>query len=147
MYVKIILLCHLEYLEEQIYLKKFTIKISKKKVEKNKENGLSNIIFGLIKAISLNSLIEGLPLVMYAPRGRGGGGGGSSILYISIAYHMQKGTDDAHIIPCMHSQNIVSSLHSVHSTAKWDEGPDLWDDPFPYHIVYQHIELFFQQLL
>ena len=29
----------------------------------------------------------GLPLIMYAPRGRGG----SSLLYISIAYYMQNG--------------------------------------------------------
>ena len=32
----------------------------------------------------------GLPLIMYAPRGRGGGGGVSNLLYISIAYYMQK---------------------------------------------------------
>ena len=35
----------------------------------------------------------GLPLITYAPRGRGwgwGGGGGVSLLYISIAYYMQK---------------------------------------------------------
>ena len=32
--------------------------------------------------------IRGLPLIMYAPRGRGGG---SSLPYISIAYNMQKG--------------------------------------------------------
>ena len=32
--------------------------------------------------------MRGLPLTTYAPRGRGGGG--SSLLYISIAYHMQK---------------------------------------------------------
>ena len=31
--------------------------------------------------------IGGLPLITYAPRGEGG----SSLLYISIAYHMQKG--------------------------------------------------------
>ena len=34
-------------------------------------------------------MVRGLPLIMYAPRGRGGGG--SSLLYISIAYYMQKG--------------------------------------------------------
>ena len=32
-------------------------------------------------------MIWGLPLITYAPRGRGG----SSLLYISIAYYMQKG--------------------------------------------------------
>ena len=30
---------------------------------------------------------RGLPLITYAPKG----GGGSSLLYISIAYYMQKG--------------------------------------------------------
>ena len=32
--------------------------------------------------------IRGLPLITYAPRGRGVG---SSLLYLSIAYYMQKG--------------------------------------------------------
>ena len=33
-------------------------------------------------------VVGGLPLIRYAPRGRGGG---SNLLYISIAYYMQKG--------------------------------------------------------
>ena len=33
-------------------------------------------------------MVRGLPLITYAPRRRGGG---SSLLYISIAYYMQKG--------------------------------------------------------
>ena len=36
----------------------------------------------------------GLPLIMYASRGRGGG---SSLLYIYIAYHMQKGGQGVHV--------------------------------------------------
>ena len=39
---------------------------------------LNILIFGV--------LFRGLPLITYAPRG----GGGSSLLYISIAYYMQK---------------------------------------------------------
>ena len=40
--------------------------------------------------------IRGLPLITYAPRG-GGGGGGQSLLYISIAYYMQKGGEGVQI--------------------------------------------------
>ena len=36
----------------------------------------------------MGAYIRGLPLSTYATRG---GGGGSSLLYISIAYYMQKG--------------------------------------------------------
>ena len=40
----------------------------------------------------LQSPVRVLPLITYAPRGMGGGGGGgSNVLYISIAYYMQKG--------------------------------------------------------
>ena len=35
-------------------------------------------------------MARGLPLITYAPRGRGGVGGGGGLLYISIAYYMQK---------------------------------------------------------
>ena len=48
---------------------------------------VSNRIFQ--KGVSL----RGLPLSTYAPRGRGS----SSLLYISIAYYMQKGGDEVQI--------------------------------------------------
>ena len=41
----------------------------------------------------LEIIIRGLPFSTYAPRGRGG----SSLLYISIAYYMQKGGDGVQI--------------------------------------------------
>ena len=45
----------------------------------------------LISFVSLG----GLPFSMYAPRG--GGRGGSRLLYISIAYYMQKGGEGVQI--------------------------------------------------
>ena len=39
-------------------------------------------------------LVRGLPLITYVPRGREGG---SSLLYISIAYFMQKGGEGVQI--------------------------------------------------
>ena len=44
------------------------------------------IYFGHMKTFEM-VLMAGLPLITYAPRGRGGG---SSLLYISNAYYMQK---------------------------------------------------------
>ena len=70
--------------------------------------------------------IRGLPLITYAPRGRGG----SSLLYISIAYYMQKGGEGVQIA-CKNvyvingrplllttnlSQNVTGSFEGISNT-------------------------------
>ena len=45
-----------------------------------------NMLYVSFEALS-HEIIRGLPLIKYAPRGKGG----SSLLFISIAYYMQKG--------------------------------------------------------
>ena len=47
-----------------------------------------------MKTVYFPTSLRGLPLTTYAPRGRGGG---SSLLYISIAYCMQKGGEGVQI--------------------------------------------------
>ena len=56
---------------------------------------LSEYFICMQNVLSLESyfLVWGLPLITYAPRGRGG----SNILYISFAYYMLKGREGVQI--------------------------------------------------